>query len=371
MLKKYESFLEDQIKYEIFSLLEGYIFGTTDFVFRLKEMSTKSDKNGEISKNILNWIDNEHWFEDKDIKQNYFDLSAEDDKVSFAMNSKVLSADYDEDENPDYPYTMPGRGEMKIGRIIRYLYGLKGLKLTDTELEQFVNVWKSSKSDTGIEFKLVSGDDIAKYYNIKKYYAEVGSLGGSCMAEESKSLFKLYTNNPDKVKLLIYVDSDDKIHGRALVWKVKESPCDSKYFMDRVYTNRDSDVNRFRQFADSQNWFYKKINNSHTKDNVRFVYKGQNVNGVVTVKLDGDFNSFPFVDTLCYLNKDKKSLSNVSTKNCYILHSTYGDYDRCDDCDGDIIQTWMGRKNLCDYCSEGHITLKTLNIETKWNKKVD
>lgn len=371
MLKKYQSFLETKIKWEMYSLLEGYIYGTTDFVFRLKEMSSKPDKTGEISKNILSWIEGEHWFEEKDIKQNYFDQSSEDDKVSFAMNSKVQSADYDEDENPDFPYTMPGRGEMKIGRIIKYLYGLKNLKLTDKELEDFVNVWKSSKIETNIEFKLVSGDDIAKYYNIKKYYTGVGSLGGSCMAEESKSLFKIYTKNPDKVKLLIYVDQNDKIHGRALVWKCKESPCESKYFMDRVYTNRDSDVNRFKQFADSQDWFYKKVNNSHTRENVKFIYKGQNVNGVVKVKLDGDFNEFPFVDTLCYLSKNKKSISNVSDKDCYILHSTYGDYEHCDDCNGDVIETWGDRKNLCDYCSEGHTSLKQLGVETKWNKKVD
>ena len=93
MLKKYESFLESKIKWEMFSLLEGYIYGTTDFVFRLKELSSGSGKAGEISKNILSWIEDEHWFEDKDIKQNYFDQSSEDDKVSFAMYSKVLSAD--------------------------------------------------------------------------------------------------------------------------------------------------------------------------------------------------------------------------------------------------------------------------------------
>lgn len=371
MLKKYESFFSDKIKWEIYSILEGYLYGTTDFILRLREMSKSSDKTGEISGNILNWIEQEFWFEDKNIKQNYFDLSSEEDKVSFAMYAKVQGSDYDEDENPDFPFTMPGRGEMKIGRIVKYLYGLKGLRLTDKELEDFVNVWKSSKVESNIEFKLVSGKDIAKYYNSKKYYSGIGSLGSSCMSEEGKHIFKLYTENPDKVKLLIYVDSDDKVHGRALVWKVKESPCDSKYFMDRIYTIRDSDVNRFKQFADSQGWFYKKINNSHTSENVKFIYKGQNVNGVIKVKLDGDFSEFPFVDTLCYLSKNKKSISNVSDKDCYILHSTYGDYEHCEDCDGDVIESSYGTKTLCEYCSEGHYTLKKLGIETKWNKKVD
>jgi ferredoxin len=170
----------------------------------------------------------------------------------------------------------------------------------------------------------------------------------------------------------IYVDSDDRIHGRALVWKVKKSPCESKYFMDRVYTNRDSDVNRFRDFANSEGWFYKKKMNSHVADNVLFVYKGQDVAGEVKLKLEGKFKSYPFVDTMCFLSKDKDSLSNLSDKKCYHLNSVYGEGVECEDCDGDVITTdYDGDRGLCSDCSSGHRTLKDMGIETKWNKRVD
>jgi hypothetical protein len=264
---------------------------------------------------------------------------------------------------------MSGRGEIKIGKIVNYICSLRGISITDSEREEFVNAWKSSTEVSTIQFKLVSGEDIAKYYDGDKYYSGIGTLGSSCMRDEGKKIFKIYTENADKVKLLIYVDVDDKIHGRALVWKVKKSPCESKYFMDRVYTNRDSDINRFKQFADTEGWFYKKNISSQDNDSVRFVYKGKEIAGEVKLKLNGDFRNYPYLDTMSFLSKDKDSLSNLSDKKCYYLHSLYGDRERCEDCYGGITLDNYG--TLCSNCSSGHQTLKKMGIETKWNKKVD
>jgi len=372
MITKYDGFILEKLKFEIFSLLEGHIYGTTDFIFKLKDISNKGGRTGSIAEQILNIIESGQWFDDNKIKQNYFDLVDSEDKVSFINNKKVLDSDYDKESDTDYPYKMSGRNDVKIGKIVRYLYTLRNLTISDSDLEDFVNIWKSSEKNNNIEFKLVSGDDIVKYYHYENYYSRSGSLGGSCMSDESGKIFKIYSENPDKVKLLIYVDSDDKVHGRALVWKVKKSPCESKYFMDRVYTNRDSDVNRFKEFADSQNWFYKRKMNSHVDDNVLFIYKGQDVAGEVKLKLKGDFSNYPFIDTMCFLSKDKDSLSNLSDKKCYHLHDVYGNRERCEDCEGDVIVVnYKGDKELCSSCSAGHEELKGLNIETKWNKKVD
>ena len=97
---------------------------------------------------------------------------------------------------------------------------------------------------------------------MKNYYSSHGALGGSCMADEEKDTFKIYYKNDKKVQLLIYVDNNDKIHGRALLWKLNTSPCDAKYFMDRVYTNADSDVIKFKNFAEEKGFLYKQKNNS-------------------------------------------------------------------------------------------------------------
>ena len=137
--------------------------------------------------------------------------------------------------------------------------------------------------------------------------------------------------------------------------------------MDRVYTNRDSDINRFKQFADTEGWFYKKYISSQDSESVQFVYKGQEIAGEVKLKLKGDFRNFPYLDTMCFLSKDKDSLSNLSDKKSYYLHGLYGERERCEDCDGDVI---LYGGELCYNCSSGHQTLKDMGIETKWNRKV-
>jgi hypothetical protein len=372
MITKYDGFILERLKFEIFSLLEGHIYANTDFVMKMKSISKKTGKIGVIATQILDIIESGQFFPDSKIKQNYFDLVDKDDMVGFINQSKVKDKMDDVYDNPELPYTMPGRGEVKIGKIVNYICSLRNISVTDSEREEFVNAWKASNDSETIQFKLVSGEDIVKYYNENNYYGGGGTLGSSCMRDEGGRTFKIYSENIDKVKLLIYVDADDKVHGRALVWKVKKSPCESKYFMDRVYTNRDSDVNRFKDFANNEGWFYKKKMNSHVDDNVLFVYKGQDVAGEVKLKLEGNFRSYPFIDTMCFLSKDKTSLSNLSDKNCYHLHDVYGDREKCEDCDGDVVvKRWSDKKELCTSCSSGHQTLKDLGIETKWNKKVD
>jgi hypothetical protein len=294
------------------------------------------------------------------------------------MNDKVPQ-DWDSEEDATLPYTMKGRGDVKIGKIIKYLVDLIKDEsgdlddVKDKDIESFVNAFKASKVDTSMEFKLVKGSDIAKYYNEKKYFSRSGSLGGSCMADEMKKIFEIYTENESKVQLLIYVDKNDLIHGRAIVWKLKDSPCEAKYFMDRVYVNRDFDELKFKKFAEEKGFLYKKRMNSHIESNVRFVYKGKDVFGEVTVKLDGDFGHYPFVDTMCFLDDKKKKLSNLPSEGDYMLHSVSGECDPCTNCKGKIYMSLVypngyDEDETCRECCEGHEELKKLGIETDINK---
>ena len=374
MIKKYNSFLLEKYKSNLLLLLEAEVYGSSDFIFKLQSLSKEKGKTGEIAQAINDIIDDKSYFSDSDVKQNFFDTTDKDDKLSFIMNSKVPE-DWDPEENASLPYTMKGRGDVKIGKIIRYLVDLINSdsgdlgEVKDKDIENFVNAFKASKVDTSMSFKLVKGSDIAKYYNEKKYFSRTGSLGGSCMSDESKKTFEIYTENESKVQLLIYVDKDDMIHGRAIVWKLKDSPCGAKYFMDRVYINRDSDELRFKKFAEENEFLYKKKMNSYLSDNIEFVYKGKDVFGEVTVKLDGDFRYYPFVDTLCFLDEKKKQISNLPSEGNYILHSVSGDCDPCGECDGDI---YTNDENdiLCGECCAGHEKLKELGIETKINKNI-
>lgn len=337
MIKKYNGFMTKKLIMELFSLFEEALYGSTNFIFKLKSLSKVKGKIGEIAQTLIDVIEDESSLTIVANKQNYFDTTDKDDMVSFLAYNKIPQ-DWDSDDDASLPYGMKGRGEIKIGKVIKALVPMLNIKgVKDKDVEEFVNQFKASKVDTSMEFKLVNGKDIAKYYNEKKYYSKSGSLGGSCMSDEEKDTFKIYYKNDKKVQLLIYVDTDDKIHGRSLLWKLNTSPCDAKYFMDRVYVNRDSDEIKFKQFAEEKNFLYKKKMNSHIEDIYKFVYKGEDVFGEVVVKLDGDFEVFPFIDTMCFLDVDKKSLSNLPSEDCFILHSVSGNYEHCGDCDGKVI----------------------------------
>ena len=340
MIKKYNNFLFENFKNNVHLLLEANLSATGDFMNKLNKISKEKGVVGKIATQISDFID-DSWIDDDDIKQNFFDVTEKDDMVSFLMQSK-LPKDWDEEEDPSLPYTMRGRTDVKVSKIIKYIISLmnnmgdwNGDLPKDKDIESFVNLFKSISSSNNLKFKLVKGDDIAKYYNEKRYLSSAGTLGGSCMADESKGTFKIYSNNESKVNLLILIDEEkDKITGRALVWKLSKSPCEATHLMDRVYTSRDSDFYKFREYAEQNGYMYKAKMNSHIDDNVDFKYKGGDVRGIVRVKLDGKAKNYPFVDTMCFLNKEETELSNVPSQKSFMLHSVSGDCEVCDDCDG-------------------------------------
>lgn len=374
MIKGYNGFLLQQLKKELFSLNEDMLYASSELIVKLKKISKMDGVVGEIATAIVDTIEDEDWLEDDDTKQNFFDLTDKDDTVSFLQANKVPK-EWDADDDPSLPYNTSGRNEMKIGRVIRALLKISEISdridsdVKDKDYEQFVNAFKSLKVDTTREFRLVNGEDIHKYYQMKNYYSSHGALGGSCMADEGKSTFKVYTENPRKVQLLILIDSNGKVHGRSLVWKLKESPCEAKYFMDRVYTNADSDVIKFKQLAEEKGWLYKQKNNSYIEDNIRFIYKGKSLMGEVKVKLDGDFKNYPFIDTMCFLSKKRGDLSNVPSKDCFLLHSVSGGCEVCSGCNGDILKNHHGLRRFCSECGLGLEKLEEAGIKSLKNLK--
>jgi hypothetical protein len=376
-MRKYNQFILEKINEEIKLILEGQLHASSDFLRKLFELSLDNGKNGEIARFIRKYIEDEQYIEDDEIAQNFFDTTDKADMVSFTMNNKVPE-EWDSEYDAGLPYSM-GRSEMKIGKLVKYIinvlntsFGATKFSVSDSELEAFVNAYKASESSSNMEFRLVKGEEIAKYYNNEKYLSDKGSLGSSCMAEKGKKTFKLYTQNETKVQLLILVDKEtDQISGRALVWKLKNSPCESNFFMDRVYSNNDSDVIKFKKFANENRFLYKKYMNSHTKSNVEFVYGGKDVYGEITVKLNGDVDKAPFVDTLCFLNKQQNTLSNLPSKDCNWLHYTDGSYDECGTCKGKCFERDLGIKVICNNCGDGHIALKNYGVDTSINLKYD
>lgn len=247
--------------------------------------------------------------------------------------------------NNDSGISRKSRNNIKVGRFIK---GIFGDKFTDKQIETFVNQYKSIKEDSSYEFKLVSGDEISKWYlpeNSK--YPGRGTLGSSCMATESKNhFFKLYIQNPEVCSLLILLEGD-KLIGRALVWKIykiipynwdpKEGYKISKdinltgveYFMDRVYTSEDWLVNKFFEYSEKMNWCRRAYQSASNEQHV--YYKGDKFFTTMSVKVKKlSYEPYPYLDTLKRYNHFDGTLNNddAKRKGGHILSSTQGDYTK-------------------------------------------
>lgn len=92
-------------------------------------------------------------------------------------------------------------------------------------------------------FRIVSGEDITKYYCENEYFTDSGTLGQSCMRYPecgNNGFFEVYEDN---AKMLVLF-KENKVIGRALLWE-----WDGKTFMDRIYVAYDYLVNTFIEYA--------------------------------------------------------------------------------------------------------------------------
>ena len=361
MIQRWGSFIKESNEYNKIAqlLLEGYIDYSSEFEAIIDKIADRGD---DIAGQLRDMNSDDH--DDDDLKQNYIDVTSKEDMVSFISQKKFNQIE-EKDEDAD-PYEVKGRSEIKIGRLVRSLFDLSGIKVSDKEVETFVNLYKSYNGPIeGEKFKLVKGNDIQYWYYEDNYYdTDLGDLGSSCMKDEDcQDYFDIYTENPKKVNLLILTvkeGGEEKLIGRALVWKLDVSPCEAKYFMDRVYTMKGSDINKFHDYANKQGWMIKFRNSSDLYDGLRFKYKDKKVIGKVEVKLDGSCDEYPFMDTFTFLSEDGDKVSNVGYKDGKMLDDTGGDSDECDDCNGrgvDECDNCDGTGRVfCDECDgEGEI----------------
>jgi len=359
MIENYKDFLlESRI---IQMINEGELRGSGAFIEKLGIMS-KKNKIAEI----LHLLFEENEFFSTNLSQNWIDITPADDTISFLSDVKADKIDYHLDK-----FDVKGRTTVKIGRFLNAFLNnthvkqiikdeFNDIKFTDKDIEEFVNLYKSINLDANKKFKIVKGENIAMYYNEDTYASESGQLGNSCMRHVDPGYFDIYVHNEKVCKLLIYLNADGKLLGRALVWKLHNPICEAQYFMDRIYTANDSDIIKFKNYADEKGWMIKNRNTSDSEEGLMFRYKGKPVFGRIYVKLDdADFDEYPFVDTLSFLNKDDKLVSNVGFEDGNVLWSTDGYADQCDSCEGkgrDVCHDCDDERTVpCEECDgDGH-----------------
>lgn len=230
------------------------------------------------------------------------------------------------------------RNKIRVGRLLKSILKSTEIEATEKEIEEFVNLYKSSYdvvNDALSKFSLVKGDDIAEWYKSEHYESFESTLGNSCMMEKDSDFFEIYTYNTDVCSLLILFSDNGKIingkyeastiKGRALVWKASNGDT----IMDRIYTNNDSDINLFKQYAIRNNWWYKAAQNSASDFTPQRggEYKSME-NGEFTIDIKYcDFGYYPYVDTFKYLDVDNSTLSNWEGSASRRLTCTDGTYD--------------------------------------------
>lgn len=184
--------------------------------------------------------------------------------------------------------------KIRLGRLMRKLitkYNEKTgkelgtvLPITDEIIEKLHNKWVAYINEVTFEFAL--GKDIYKGYTTDNYHKK-GTLS-SCMNNAFDSL-KFYTENPDKIKLLILY-YQGQVAGRSLVWTCD----DGKIYHDRIYTAFD--------------WVRNSMLEIFKKEGITNAY-ATNLDLKVTIPKLSTNIKFPYLDTFKQKNYDKKYLS--------------------------------------------------------------
>ena len=265
-----KSKLENEVTDFILELMEGIEY---DVDFNVDFVDCEPDSNDMIS-----------FISNKKLKKLYKEVEKDETFESFF---KKLKNDKDFWKSED-------RTKIKIGRF-------KGF-----------NALNKDNSN----FEVVKGEDIRKYYLYTNYQNTKGQLGESCMRfKKCQEFLDIYVDNPKICKLLILKGDKDKITGRALIWKTTSG----EMYLDRVYTNNDSDIILFNAYAK------KKLGCKYSYDEI-FSYDSEYTE--LSIKPNKiDFKKYPYMDTFRFLFKDKGLLYTApidSQEHYYELEMTHG-----------------------------------------------
>lgn len=267
------------------------------------------------------------------------------DEVSFIQTSRIKRAlnidKWDgslEDELSNF-YDK-GRTTLKIGRFIKKILP----DVSDKGVEIFVNLWKASFSN-GLEFKIVKGKEIVDWYQESKSAPGGGSLNNSCM--RNARFLEIYETNTDIISMLILVNKENQLLGRALLWNLSEP--EDKILLDRIYTVNDSDVNKFINYAIENDFIYKSVQS--------YGENFANYNGHLEVQINkGEYKYYPYMDTMFIYDPDNGLLLsdpyyeyNHNDFNYLKLRDTQGLPTNWDDAWDDYNECGANSDNL-SYC---------------------
>lgn len=298
------------VKYYDF-LIESILFASEN----IKDIIGRIDD--PIAKILSNLFE-----KDIDTKYNILDTTDTNDRISFITNTNATSK-VESGINPEELFRKTN-SQTTIGRVIRSILTDNNISYTDHDIEIFVNKFKSTwdmvenNKKNRQPISIVKGEDIRYWYKESNYCKSTlngkGTLGNSCMKyDKCQKYLEIYVRNPDQVSMIIYVDDENKLLSRALLWNTNKG-----VFLDRIYYTNDSDENLIYTWAKANCNVL-----SLSESNLEVKLTGWS-------NADGSYDYYPYMDTMImYYIKNRTLYSEddiyVDHKNClFELQDTDG-----------------------------------------------
>lgn len=264
-------------------------------------------------------------------------------KILLSLKNKPYFMDFNEIDvmlNTDsirYTNAKGTKTKTRIGRGINKIFDACGVakgSYSNADLERFVSLFKSFSNFDELtkNFEIVQGDDIKKWYH-EKLYVNQGTLGNSCMKHsECQTFFKIYTENPKRIRMLILKDATGKkIIGRAIIWRnvyfrLEGQEMDERErvtIMDRIYSSEDYVIDLFKIYATKKGWIYKA---NQAMDADAYVKGGKVIKSpkICFYLQNYEFKEYPYMDSMIHFSPINGFISNKKFKDSTHLNATGG-----------------------------------------------
>ena len=240
--------------------------------------------NGYLLRNLISYIRHMEFVKGQDRN---FTIKKSGEMTYLPANKESIITD-----NGQWEKT--GRQEIKYGKGIRKIFN-HVYDITEKEVEMLSNKLSERFKFCG-ELRVVEGKDIALWYHYSRYETNSGSLNGSCMKHSScQEYFGIYE---DSAKMLIAVNKEAKLIGRALLWDDVESSelSNNIKLMDRIYGN-DITIEAFKTWAYANGYYHKAHQSYSDLDQIIDPNTKQQENHSLTIKVTGKHEMYPYMDT--------------------------------------------------------------------------
>ena len=216
------------------------------------------------------------------------------------------------DFNGDGYWSTDGRQTISLGRALRKIINTYSHHdvVNDTDLSLVVNEVMAEYFFNG-RIEIVEGDDIIKYYEESSYADDQSTLSNSCMRySHCSEWIEFYTVN--KCMMVVALDNNDKLLGRAIVWPEVNINGEKHTFMDRVY-GKPLTITKILEFATEQGFVTKQQQDYHSSREIKYP-NGECVYIDMSIEcITNDTHTYPYMDTFKWasdLGNNRVLLSN-------------------------------------------------------------